>query len=158
MKSGAAEESGATSFNDKMVAVSLQLGEMRGMNQRYRHLLAAVFLCLLSLTAMAESPPPIDTGVEGVISVSPSRPGPQRIETPSVAPAPHILFVVKREDKAVTSFTTDAEGRFRIKLAPGHYIVLREDPGAAIGHWRFEVDVVANEVTKVNWIGDSGMR
>lgn len=144
--------------NDKTMAVSLQLDEIPCMNQPYRGLLAAVFLCLFPLMAMAGAPPPIDTGVEGVISVSPSRPGPQRIDGPSTAPAPNVLFVVKREGKTVSSFTTDAEGRFRIRLAPGHYTVSREDPGAAIGHWRFEVDVVANEVTKVNWTGDSGMR
>ena len=119
---------------------------------------AAVLLSLIPLAAMADTPPPIDTGVEGVVSVSPSRPGPQRIDAPGVAPAPNVLFVVKKGDKTVTSFTTDAEGHFRIRLAPGHYTVSREDPGAAIGHWRFEVDVVANEVTKVNWTGDSGMR
>jgi len=128
------------------------------MNQLVRGLRAAVFLCLLSLTAMAETPPPIDTGVEGVISVSPNRPGPQRIDGPAIGPAPNILFVVKRGETKVASFTTDAEGRFRIRLAPGHYSVSREDPGAAIGHWRFEVDVVAGQVTKVNWTGDSGMR
>jgi hypothetical protein len=107
---------------------------------------------------MAESPPPIDAGIEGVISVSPRRPGPQRIDAPNVAPAPNVVFVVKKGEATVTSFTTDAEGRFRVVLTPGHYTVLREDPGAAIGHWRFEIDVVANQVTKVNWIGDSGMR
>lgn len=137
------------------VACSLHLKPRRG---NPRRLVSAVLLGLLPLMAMAETPPPLDTGVEGVISVSPSRPGPQRIDGPSTAPAPNVLFVVKREDKTVSSFTTDAEGRFRIRLAPGHYTVSREDPGAAIGHWRFEVDVVANEVTKVHWTGDSGMR
>ena len=113
---------------------------------------------LLPLGAMAETPTPIETGLEGVISVSPSRPGPQRIDVPNIAPAPSLLFVVKKEDKTVASFTTDAEGRFRIRLAPGHYTVLREDPGARIGHWRFETDVVARQMTKVQWTGDSGMR
>jgi hypothetical protein len=117
-----------------------------------------VFLSLLPFIAMAETPAPIDAGLEGVISVSPSRPGPQRIDGPSTAPAANVVFVVKRGENKVTSFTTDAEGRFRIRLAPGHYTVLREDPGARIGHWRFEADVVANEVAKVHWTGDSGMR
>jgi hypothetical protein len=58
----------------------------------------------------------------------------------------------------VAKFTTDGQGRFRVSLPPGHYTVLREDPGAAIGHWQFEVDVIAGEVTKVSWTGDSGMR
>jgi hypothetical protein len=120
--------------------------------------MAAALLALLPLAAMAETTTSIETGIEGVISVSPSRPGPQRIDVPNIAPAPNLLFVVKKEDKTVASFTTDAEGRFRIRLVPGHYTVLREDPGAKIGHWRFEADVVANEMTKVNWTGDSGMR
>ena len=138
------------------VAVSLKLDEMRFMNQPYRGLLAALFLCLFPLMAMAETPPPIDTGVEGVIFVSPSHPGPQKIDGPSIAPATNLIFVVKKGETKVTSFST--EGRFRVRLAPGHYTVSREDPGAAIGHWRFEVDVVANEMTKVHWTGDSGMR
>jgi hypothetical protein len=134
---------------------SLGLAPRRG---NPRRLVAALLLILLPVTVMAETPPPVETGLEGVISVSPSRPGPQRIDTPNVAPARNILFVVKKGETKVTSFTTDAEGRFRIRLAPGHYTVLREDPGAAVGHWRFEVDVVANEMAKVHWTGDSGMR
>jgi hypothetical protein len=61
-------------------------------------------------------------------------------------------------DVKVASLTTDAEGRFRLSLPPGHYIVTREDPGAKIGHWRFEADVKAGEMTSVRWTGDSGMR
>jgi hypothetical protein len=121
-------------------------------------LMAAVLFVLLPLAARAETPPPIDTGIDGVISVSPSRPGPQRIEVPNIAPAANLLFVVKKEDKTVATFTTDAEGRFQVRLVPGHYTVLREDPGARVGHWRFEADVVANQITKVHWTGDSGMR
>ncbi len=116
-------------------------------------------LTLFPLIAMAEMPVPIDSGVEGVILVSPTRPGPIRIDAPNVpAAAPNITFVVRKEETIAASFTTDREGRFRVALAPGHYTVLREDAGAAIGHWRFEVDVAANEVTKVHWTGDSGMR
>jgi len=81
-----------------------------------------------------------------------------RKDNPSIAPAGNIKFVVKKGDARVASFTTNAEGYFRISLLPGHYIVIREDAGAAIGHWRFEVDVVASEVAKVKWTGDSGMR
>ncbi len=121
-------------------------------------LLAAGLLTLLPLVTVAETPAPSNSGVEGVISVSPSRPGPQRIDVPNIAPAPNLLFVVKKGETTVASFATDPEGRFRVRLPPGHYTVLRQDPGAAIGRWRFEVDVVANEVTKVQWTGDSGMR
>jgi hypothetical protein len=66
--------------------------------------------------------------------------------------------VVKKGDATVASFTTDSGGRFRVLLPPGHYVVTREDPGAAVGHWRFEADVAGGAMTNVNWTGDSGMR
>ena len=108
--------------------------------------------------AGAETPTPGPSGIEGVINVSPSRPGPVREDTPNSAPAGNLQFVVKKEDMRVSSFTTDAEGRFHVSLPPGHYTVVREDPGARIGHWHFEVEVVAGSMAKVNWTGDSGMR
>jgi beta-galactosidase GanA len=69
-----------------------------------------------------------------------------------------VQFVIKSGDSTVKTFTTDAEGRFQVALPAGHYVILREDPGAAIGHWRFEAAVVDGEMTKVTWTGDSGMR
>lgn len=119
---------------------------------------AVLVLCFFPLMGIAETPTPTPSGIEGVISVSPSRPGPLRKDSPSVAPAPNLEFVVKKGDARVASFTTSAEGYFRIFLPPGHYIVMRDDPGAAIGHWRFEADVLPGEIVKVSWTGDSGMR
>jgi hypothetical protein len=126
-------------------------------NQTWR-IVVVLLLGLVPSISMAQSSGPPTTGIEGIISVSPSRPGPTRKDEPSTAPVRNIEFVVKRGDERVTSFTTDAEGRFKVSVPPGHYVVLREDPGARIGHWQFEADVVAGQVTKVNWIGDSGMR
>ena len=108
--------------------------------------------------ASAQTPTPGPSGIEGVIMVSPSRPGPIHKDGPSAAPAADLKFVVKKEDATVASFTTDAEGRFHVSLPPGHYTVGREDPGARIGHWHFEVEVVSGSIAKVNWTGDSGMR
>jgi hypothetical protein len=108
--------------------------------------------------AFPQTPTPGPSGIEGVIMVSPSRPGPTREDRPSAAPAGNLTFVVKNGEAPVASFTTDAEGRFHVLLPPGHYSVLREDPGARIGHWSFEVDVLPGAIAKVNWVGDSGMR
>jgi hypothetical protein len=79
-------------------------------------------------------------------------------DEPSVAPAQNVQFVVKAGDATVKTFTTDGESRFQVALPPGHYIILREDAGARIGRWRFEADVVAGEMTRVNWTAGSGMR
>ena len=121
-------------------------------------LVAIIAAGVFATFVMAETPPPGQSGIEGVISVSPNRPGPKRIGVSDVAPAPNVRFIVKRGDAAVGSFVTDGQGGFRIELAPGHYIVMRDDPGAAIGHWRFEADVTPKAMTKVHWTGDSGMR
>ena len=119
--------------------------------------IAATFIALFSVTAVAEISPPGTSGIEGVIFVSPNRPGPITKDGPSRGPAGNVQFAVKAGDATVKTFTTDREGRFQVALPPGHYVILRED-GARIGRWRFEADVVAGEMTKVTWTADSGMR
>ena len=120
--------------------------------------IAATLIALFSMTAVAETPPPGTSGIEGTVLVSPSRPGPITKDGPSVAPARNVQFVVKAGDATVKTFTTDGEGRFQVALPPGHYIILREDAGARVGRWRFEADVAAGAMTMVTWTADSGMR
>ena len=120
--------------------------------------IAGTLIALFSMTAIAETPPPAASGIEGAVFVSPNRPGPISKDGPSRGPAGNVQFLVKSADVTVKTFTTDGEGRFQVALPPGHYVILREDAGAGIGHWRFEADVVAGEMTKVNWTADSGMR
>ena len=131
---------------------------LAGMARKYFPFVAAALVHLLLVGNMTGAATPAPSGIEGVISFSPSRPGPIRKDEPNVAPARNLEFVVKKGDATVASFTTDGEGGFRVSLPPGHYVVMREDAGAAIGHWRFEVDVVPGEMAKVAWTGDSGMR
>ena len=120
--------------------------------------IAAALIALFSMTSVARTPPPSTSGIEGTVLVSPSRPGPITKDGPSVAPARNVQFVVKAGDATVKTFTTDGEGRFQVALPPGRYLILRDDAGARIGRWRFEADVVAGEMTTVNWTADSGMR
>jgi hypothetical protein len=122
--------------------------------------MVATLLLLTSVTMFAATPTanPLPSGIEGVILISPSHPGPTRIDRPDAAPARNVTLVVMKDDARVASLTTDAEGRFRVALPPGHYTVLRDDPGARIGHWRFEADVKPGEITTVRWTADSGMR
>ena len=128
------------------------------MSHAYFSIIGATLIALFSLTAVAETPLPGTSGIEGTVLVSPSRPGPITKDGPSVAPARNVQFLVKAGDATIKTFTTDDEGRFQVALPPGHYVILREGAGARIGRWRFEADVVAGEMTKVNWTADSGMR
>jgi hypothetical protein len=130
------------------------------MHPRLRLAAAPLFLAFFPFMTVAATPTPSPTssGIEGVILVSPNRPGPIRKDVSSESPAGNITFVVKQADANVASLTTDPEGRFRVTLPPGHYVVTRDDPGARIGHWHFEAEVKAGEMTSVRWTGDSGMR
>ncbi len=100
-----------------------------------------------------------ETGVEGIITISPTRPGPLRRDDPVSKPLSDTVFVVQAGEKTVATFTTDGEGRFRVPLKPGHYTVLREGPKSAAGFFGpFEVDIVAGKIANVAWQCDSGMR
>ena len=125
----------------------------------YVAIIGAAFIALFSVTASAEPSAPGSSGIEGMILVSPTRPGPIRKDAePNVAAVPNTQFVVKAADATVATFTTDGEGRFKVTLPPGHYIIMREGAASGIGRWRFEADVVAGQMTRINWTADSGMR
>jgi hypothetical protein len=100
-----------------------------------------------------------ETGIEGVITIVPAQPGPVRANGPGSQPLAHAAFVVENQKGEVTLFTTDAQGRFRIPLAPGHYKVSLKGKTSGVGKFGpFEVDVVAGQMTNVQWKCDSGMR
>ena len=59
----------------------------------------------------------------------------------------------------MTSFTTDDQGRFRLSLDPGHYTVSLKEKKARIGRYGpFAADVIADQMIKVEWRCDTGMR
>jgi hypothetical protein len=100
-----------------------------------------------------------ETGIEGVIMISPVQAGPQRADAPGSKPLANAAFAVENQKGEVTSFTTDDQGRFRAALAPGHYKVSLKGRTSSIGRYGpFEVDVVAGKMTKVQWQCDSGLR
>ena len=100
-----------------------------------------------------------DTGIEGVITVSPIHGGPIRPGIASSAPLVNATFVVGNDSGAVAEFTTDANGRFKVSVASGHYTVTKKDHQKGIGRYGpFDVDVVAGQITKVEWQCDTGMR
>ncbi len=68
-------------------------------------------------------------------------------------------FIVQNKEGVVTSFTTDEQGHFRISLDAGYYTVSIKDKKGGIGRYGpFDVDVVAGQITKVEWQCDTGMR
>jgi hypothetical protein len=119
----------------------------------------ALFFAVSLGLSFAQTPAESSSGVEGVITVSPIRGGPDKIGVPNSAPLAHTAFVIKNEQGTVATFTTDAEGQFRVSLAPGHYTVSTQQPAKRIGRYGpFELDVTAGKTTRVKWDCDSGMR
>ena len=100
-----------------------------------------------------------ESGIEGVITVSPANPGPVRAGAPLSVPFANATFVVANNNGEVASFTTDDQGRFRSSLPPGHYKVSLKGRKSSIGRFGpFDVDVVSGKMTNVQWECDSGIR
>jgi hypothetical protein len=120
-----------------------------------------ILTCLIVplVFSSAQTQPESRTGIEGVITIAPIRPGPAVEGRPSSAPLTNTTFVVENEKGIVTSFTTNNQGRFRVSLAPGHYTVFLKGKKQGIGNYGpFDVDVVAGRMTNVQWECDTGMR
>ena len=116
-------------------------------------------LVMAACISVGQTPSRAETGIEGVITISPARPGPISADAPSSLPLANSAFVVENQNGEVTSFTTDDQGRFRTLLAPGHYKVSIKGKRLGMGHCGpFEVDVVAGKMAKVQWDCDSGIR
>ena len=94
-----------------------------------------------------------------MISAGPIHGGPSRQGVPDSRPLANIEFLVTKENSTVTSFQTDAEGRFHVSLLPGHYTISRKDWTAQLGNYGpFEVDVAAGQMKRVQWDCDTGIR
>jgi hypothetical protein len=101
----------------------------------------------------------IATGIDGVISVSPIHGGPSRVGVADSAPLANVAFEVANDAGAMTTFTTDASGHFRIALAPGRYSIKPKDPKTKLPRCGpFEAEVTTDGFKKVQWQCDSGMR
>ncbi len=118
-----------------------------------------VLLIMSAVFLRGQTPSGAETGIEGVIMISPSRPGPIRADAPSSTPLANTTFVVENEKGEAASFTTDDRGQFRTSVPPGHYKVSMKARKSSIGHFGpFEVDVVQGKMTNVQWECDSGIR
>ena len=117
------------------------------------------FLIMSALISPGQTPSGAETGIEGIITISPAQAGPVRDDSPSSKPLAHAPFAVENEKGEVASFTTDDQGHFRTSVPAGHYKVSMKGRKSSIGRFGpFEVDVAAGKMTKVQWECDSGIR
>jgi hypothetical protein len=116
-------------------------------------------LVMAVVVSTAQTPSAGESGIEGVITITPANPGPTRIGAAASAPLAHATFSVEKNNAEVTSLITDELGRFRVALPPGHYTISLKGKKSGIGHFGpFEADVARGKMTKVEWECDSGIR
>ena len=127
----------------------------------WRCIVAVSLLFLIVCASIARSDSKAgNTGITGLVLVTPIRPGPIRAgsELPTAAPVPNATFTVTSDSGAVTRFTTDTMGRFKVLLEPDHYVVLLAENRFPKPCGPFEVNVEAGKMTNVEWRCDSGMQ
>jgi len=127
---------------------------------RFRKLLIAFGVVAMAVCASTgQTPSAGESGIEGVITISPANPGPIRADAPGSVPLANAPFVVEKNNGEVTSFITDDQGRFRMSLPPGHYKISLKGRKTTIGRFGpFEADVAPGKMSNVQWECDSGIR
>jgi carboxypeptidase family protein len=92
------------------------------------------------------------SGVEGIVMRGPITPI-CTPETPCDAPAPNVTVQALQDGAVIATTTTDRNGRFKLSLAPGDYMVrtLGDAKGQA-------VHVSASKLTEVALYVDTGIR
>src|SRR6266581_3293738 len=93
------------------------------------------FLIMSALFAPGQTPSGAETGIEGVITISPTQAGPVRDDGPGSKPLANVGFAVENEKGQVASFTTDDKGHFRTSVPPGHYRVSMKGRKSTIGRF-----------------------
>ena len=127
---------------------------------RFRNLLTVFGLIVMAVCASTgQTPSAGESGIEGVITISPANPGPTRVDAAASMPLANATFAVEKNNGEVTSFITDDQGRFRVSLPPGHYKISMKGRKSSIGRFGpFEADVAPGKMTNVQWECDSGIR
>jgi hypothetical protein len=127
---------------------------------RFRKSLIAFGVIAMAVCASTgQTPSAGESGIEGVITISPANPGPIRADAAGSVPLGNAPFVVEKNNGEVTSFITDDQGRFRVSLPPGHYKISLKARKTTIGRFGpFEADVAPGKMTNVQWECDSGIR
>src|SRR2546430_17564103 len=96
--------------------------------------------CLLVTATLSASEP--QSGIEGVITVSPVHGGPTRRGVPDSRVLANTTFIAQKQNGTAKSFTNDEEGRFRVSLEAGPYTGSLKQEKRGIGRYGpFEADV-----------------
>lgn len=97
------------------------------------------------------------SGIEGRVIIRPARPVERRGVT-NQRPYQAKITLLDPAGREVAAVESDAEGRFRLPLPPGSYVLRPESPGPYPRAAEQRVVVRRNAMTQVEIVYDSGMR
>jgi hypothetical protein len=121
--------------------------------------LLALTLLIFLLAACAPSQAAVtDSGIEGQVTIGPTCPVVRLDQRCPDKPYQATLTVLDPAGKKVTQVLTDANGLYRLALAPGDYILHPESPGVMPSAQDVPFNVVAGRFTKLDIAYDSGIR
>lgn len=115
-------------------------------------------LFVLLLTACLQTPQPLDSGIEGTVTIGPMCPVMQEDVPCPDQPYQAVLTVLTTSGDEVTQFQTDEQGRFHIELAPGDYVLHPESPNALPFAADIPFTVDEYKFTQLQVSYDSGIR
>ena len=115
-------------------------------------------LILVLATCSIYSPTPRGSGIEGQVLLGPMCPVVQQGQECPDQPYQATLTVIDRNGIQITQFQSDAQGRFRVPLVPGEYVLHPESPNGLpfAGDQPFSVETGRYTPITVNY--DSGIR
>ena len=119
----------------------------------------AVFLfCVMFLSACLQTPQPLDNGVEGSVTIGPMCPVMQEDVPCPDQPYQAELTILTEDGEMVIQFQTDEDGRFRVELAAGDYVLHPESPNGLPFAADMPFTVEENQFTQLEISYDSGIR
>jgi hypothetical protein len=110
------------------------------------------------LSGCFSTPTPATSGVEGQVLVGPMCPVVREGDTCPDQPYQAALTLLRPDGQEIVRFKTDEQGRFRVPLAPGDYILRPESPKTLPFASEQPVTVLPGQFTRILVTYDSGIR
>ena len=101
------------------------------------------------------------SGIEGKITIGPTCPVERVPPDPNCADKPYQATIIVKtadEQKEISSFSSDKDGKFKVKLIPGTYVLVPVRNNTYPQASSQKVIVKVNNFTQVNISFDSGIR
>ncbi|MBI2758521.1 MAG: hypothetical protein HYX49_07560 [Chloroflexi bacterium] len=125
---------------------------------RAKYISLVVFLFVTACSPFL-APTPTDSGVEGNVTIGPLCPVVQvNNPCPDKPYQATLTILTTTTRRKVIQFKTDANGYFRVALAPGEYILRPESPNVMPRAAEILFTVTDHQFTRVDVVYDSGIR